>query len=274
MRLVILVASCIAFLSLVAARKGVGILDFSSSISVFFEGRDDAAKTQERNVLNKVEEMQSSTLAAAAPWSVAKAGVGAHTTSVPSDERKHTTQPIVTGTTVIGLKYAGGVMLAADTLASYGSMARYKDARRIQSVGENTLIGASGEVSDFQSVMETLENMNQEDLNADDGYRRSPSEVFNYLRAVMYQRRNKGNPLWNQLLIAGYKSDGKSKRRSSSIHFPLISLIHSRHSPIFLPPPPHPLPALSVLYISSLTFPIFILPFLPCVQRPFLATST
>ena len=57
----------------------------------------------------------------------------------------HTQQPIVTGTTVIGLKYKDGVMLAADTLASYGSLARYKDVRRLQRIGENTLIGGSGE---------------------------------------------------------------------------------------------------------------------------------
>lgn len=66
------------------------------------------------------------------------------------DSRQRTTSPIVTGTTVLGMKYKGGVMLAADTLASYGSMARYKDVRRIRQVGESTLIGASGEISDFQ----------------------------------------------------------------------------------------------------------------------------
>lgn len=45
--------------------------------------------------------------------------------------------------------------------------------------------------------------MDQSDVNEDDGYKRSPTEFFNYLRAIMYQRRNKGNPLWNQLLVAG-----------------------------------------------------------------------
>ena len=118
-----------------------------------------------------------------------------------------TSQPIVTGTTVIGLKYCDGVMLAADTLASYGSLARYTDVRRIQKVGKSTLIGASGEISDFQSVMDILDSMNREDINQDDGYTRSPEEVHGYLRSVMYQRRNKGNPLWNQLLIAGYRND-------------------------------------------------------------------
>lgn len=125
--------------------------------------------------------------------------------SAPS--RQHTTSPIVTGTTVLAVKYADGIMLAADTLASYGSMARYKDVRRLQKVGDNTIVGASGEISDFQSVVEMLDNMHQSDVNTDDGYVHTPAEYFSYLRAVLYQRRNKFNPLWNQLLVAGFHND-------------------------------------------------------------------
>ena len=129
--------------------------------------------------------------------------------AAPSAPTTRTQQPIVTGTTVLGLRYRDGVMMASDTLASYGSMARFKDVRRIRQVGSTTLIGGSGEYSDFQSVMEMLDGQHQEDLNEADGYTRNPSEIHNYLRAVMYQRRNKGNPLWNQLLVGGF-FDGKS----------------------------------------------------------------
>ena len=139
------------------------------------------------------------------------------------DTKSHTNSPITTGTTVLGLKYADGVMMASDTLASYGSLARYKDVRRLQKIGSCTIIGGSGEISDFQNILEDLNSMNQNDINQDDGYTRyfilctffviiftfittirTPSEFFNYLRVVTYQRRNKGNPLWNQLLIGGY----------------------------------------------------------------------
>ncbi len=67
------------------------------------------------------------------------------------------------------------------------------------------MVGASGEMSDFQSIMEMLETMNQADVNQDDGYSKTPAEIYSYLRAVMYQKRGKGNPFWNQLLIAGYR---------------------------------------------------------------------
>lgn len=130
--------------------------------------------------------------------------IAVHSATAPSDPSTRTQQPIVTGTTVLGLKYKDGVMLASDTLASYGSLARYKNVPRLKIVGEHTLIGASGEISDFQHIMEMLDSMHQEDLNLDDGYTRNPSEVYNYLRATMYQRRNKFNPLWNQLLVGGF----------------------------------------------------------------------
>ena len=58
----------------------------------------------------------------------------------------------MTGTSVIGIKYKDGIMIAADTLASYGSMARFRDTNRLLQVGQNTVIGASGEISDFQHV--------------------------------------------------------------------------------------------------------------------------
>lgn len=121
----------------------------------------------------------------------------------PSNPIGHTLQPIVTGASVLALKYKDGVMLAADTQASYGSLARYKNVERIKLVGYDTLLGASGEMSDFHAITDMLDDLKQDDMNQDDGYRRSPKEIFSYLRAVLYNRRGKGNPLWNQLIVGG-----------------------------------------------------------------------
>jgi 20S proteasome subunit beta 7 len=118
---------------------------------------------------------------------------------------QRTQRPIVTGTSVLGLKYKDGVMLAADCLASYGTLAMFKDVERITSVGENTIIGAGGEYSDFQKVQQLLGDLTGDDRNNDDGFTHAPSEIFNYLRSIMYQRRNKMNPLWNNLLVGGFK---------------------------------------------------------------------
>ncbi|CAB1103648.1 unnamed protein product [Ectocarpus sp. CCAP 1310/34] len=53
-----------------------------------------------------------------------------HAAAAMDGTRQYTSQPIVTGTSVLGIK--DGVMLAADTLASYGSLARYKNVERLK----------------------------------------------------------------------------------------------------------------------------------------------
>merc|ERR1740139_745388 len=116
-----------------------------------------------------------------------------------SHPNQQTRRPIVTGTSVLGIVYKDGVMLAADTLCSYGSMAKYKDARRLVPVNFNTLLGGSGEYSDFQAIIDLLKKNALEDrctsdtLYYDDGEEGAEKgecarEVWNYLRAVMYNR--------------------------------------------------------------------------------------
>lgn len=121
---------------------------------------------------------------------------------------KHTLSPIVTGSSVIGMKYNGGVILAADTLASYGSQKRYKDVSRLRTVGKYSLLGASGEMSDFQYMGDLLDELDTEDWLNEDGCSMGPHEYGSYIGRVMYNRRNKMNPLYNQFIVAGKKSDG------------------------------------------------------------------
>jgi len=142
-------------------------------------------------------------------------------TAMTFDEptRQHTLRPIVTGTSVLGVTYAGGVMLAADTLLSYGSMAKAQSVSRLKQIDSTlTVIGGSGEYSDFQQVIRTVQQKALEETTTsimDDLYDTSPGimnarTVWNYLRMVMYSRRNKGNPLWNELVVAGLDGQGKS----------------------------------------------------------------
>jgi Proteasome subunit len=71
---------------------------------------------------------------------------------IPPDQRRQLLKDmlvickhVVTGTSVIALKYKGGVLMAADTLGSYGSLARFTDQRRLASMHNTTLIGAGGD---------------------------------------------------------------------------------------------------------------------------------
>jgi len=116
---------------------------------------------------------------------------------------------MITGATVLALKYKDGVMMFADTLGSYGSMARFTDLQRIKKVNETTAVGASGEWSDFEYITKMMEEINIMDFEESDGRTMTPKEYHCWLSRVLYNRRTKVNPLWNQCVTMGYE-DGKS----------------------------------------------------------------
>jgi len=123
--------------------------------------------------------------------------------------RNRTTQPIVTGASVLAVKYIDGVMLMADTLGSYGSLSMFKHIERIKSVNSQTIIGASGEYSDFQYIEKILNQLTTQDFAAADGSQLTAAEIHAYLSRIMYNRRSKVNPLWNTVITAGV--DPKTK---------------------------------------------------------------
>lgn len=123
-----------------------------------------------------------------------------------ANPQQHTLQPICTGATVIGLKYDGGVMLAADTLVCYGNSSRYRDVCRMVKAGEFSLVGASGEFSDFQHLDKLIDELDNEDFLSEDGIKLGPKQYSSYIGRVMYNRRSKFNPLYNQFVIVGKKN--------------------------------------------------------------------
>lgn len=122
----------------------------------------------------------------------------------------HTQSPAVTGTSVLGVKFKDGVVIAADNLASYGSLARFTDVKRIRTFPPNTVIGFGGDVSDMQYLDRLLQS-----LDIRENYLSSTEHVLNaknlhtWLAKIMYKRRSDFNPLWNMLLVAGFDSDDK-----------------------------------------------------------------
>ncbi|KAL6214330.1 hypothetical protein ACLB2K_013766 [Fragaria x ananassa] len=91
-------------------------------------------------------------------------------------------------------------------LCSYGSTLRYKSVERMKPIGKHSLLGASGEISDFQELLKYLDELVLYDNMWDDGNSLGPKEIHNYLTRVMYNRRNKFNPLWNSLVLGGVKN--------------------------------------------------------------------
>ena len=75
------------------------------------------------------------------------------------------------------MKYDGGVVIAADTLGSYGSLARFTEIQRVIKVNETTIIGAGGDFADFQFLSDIIKQKQIDEECADDGFNLKP-KVF------------------------------------------------------------------------------------------------
>ncbi|KAJ1725686.1 Proteasome subunit beta type-7 [Coemansia erecta] len=118
-------------------------------------------------------------------------------------------QPTVTGTSVVAFKYKDGIMMATDCLASYGSMARFRDETRMTAVGKTTLLGMSGDTADFQHMKHTLNNLLTQEYDMDDGQNLGTRSIYKYISNIMYGRRTKIDPLWNSYVIGGIDNGEK-----------------------------------------------------------------
>jgi len=124
----------------------------------------------------------------------------------------HTQSPIVTGTSVLAIRYKDGVVIAADNLASYGSLARFTDVHRLKPFNRKAVVGFGGDVSDMQYLDRLLQSLDTEENYADttagasdesNASMMSAKNLHTYLSKVMYKRRSDFNPLWNAILVAG-----------------------------------------------------------------------
>eukprot|EP00667_Euglena_gracilis_P021828 EG_transcript_24062 len=116
---------------------------------------------------------------------------------------------MASGSSVLALKYKDGVLLATDTLLSYGSMAKCPAIQRIKVVGESTAIAATGDYADFQHMSALIEEALLQDMLCEDYCTLGPQEVHSWLSRVMYNRRCKFNPLLNTAIVVGFRH-GKS----------------------------------------------------------------
>jgi 20S proteasome subunit beta 7 len=82
--------------------------------------------------------------------------------------------------------------------------------KRLASFGDYTIIGAGGDMSDWQHIQHILESQIISEFNSDDGHTLSPEHIHELLARIMYSRRSKSDPLWNSLVVGGFKNGKKS----------------------------------------------------------------
>lgn len=121
----------------------------------------------------------------------------------------HTQTPIITGTSVLALKFQNGVAIAADHMGSYGSLLRFNNIERLVRVGAETIVGISGDISDLQYLERLLHQLetDEEVYDTDGGHGLRAPHVHEYLTRVLYNRRLKMDPLWNAVIVAGFNDD-------------------------------------------------------------------
>jgi 20S proteasome subunit beta 7 len=98
--------------------------------------------------------------------------------------------------------------------ASYGSLARFTDVKRLRIFNDATVIGFGGDVSDMQYLDRLLNSLDVKENFASPGHSLNAKNLHTYLSKILYKRRSDFNPLWNHILVAGF--DGNDKPFLSS----------------------------------------------------------
>ncbi|KAJ0170227.1 hypothetical protein K1T71_014155 [Dendrolimus kikuchii] len=122
--------------------------------------------------------------------------------------KAHSAAPITTTTTVIGVKFDKGCVIAADTLGSYGSLARFRDCSRVLKVNDLILLGSGGDYADYQYLKDIIEQKIIDEQCVGDGLQLKPRSLYCWLTRVLYNKRSKMDPLWNNYIVAGIQ-DGE-----------------------------------------------------------------
>jgi len=134
--------------------------------------------------------------------------------------------------------------------ASYGSLARFTGIKRIKQVGDHTIVGAGGDISDMQYLFDKLlesvlcvlsacwvyfsvigmtdlvgpYSIKEEYQN--DGHALRAPHIYSYLARVLYNRRCKFNFLWNSILVAGYDDE----KKPYTLPFPITISLLTNHA--------------------------------------------
>ncbi len=110
--------------------------------------------------------------------------------------------------TALGLKFKGGVVLAADRRVSYGTFVLSKSAKKVFLVNDRVGISTAGLPGDFQELIDVMKfNITLYELDLDK--KASPTNVAKLLSLLLYQGRFKG--IYYAELIVGGLEDGEPK---------------------------------------------------------------
>lgn len=126
---------------------------------------------------------------------------------------------VTTGSSVLGLAFDGGVIVAADTLVSYGSLARFKTCERIMVVNKHTLVAATGDYADYQYLTGIIKQKQIQEKQWDDGLHLYPHALHSWITRVAYNKRSKFEPLLCTWLVAGLQPNEQTDKLEPFLGF-------------------------------------------------------
>ena len=101
------------------------------------------------------------------------------------DPTSRTLQPSVTGSMIVGLCYKDGVLLAADTMGSYGGLRRFKDINRVIKINDNCMMAASGDLADFQELERiVMEQVREDEVCEEHGVTYNAKSLHSWLQCI------------------------------------------------------------------------------------------
>jgi 20S proteasome subunit beta 1 len=115
----------------------------------------------------------------------------------------HPAIPVDLGTTLVALKYKGGVILAADSRTSMASYVSHRCADKIVPLSSHCLVARSGSAADTQMLAHAAKQEIQ-DRYFRHGMRASVSQVARFMETIVGGNGNGSSELSVSLLIAGY----------------------------------------------------------------------
>ncbi|KAF9763743.1 putative proteasome subunit beta type-7 [Nosema granulosis] len=107
----------------------------------------------------------------------------------------------------IAFKFKDGIIMACDTQGSYGSLAKYRDIRRLVKLSPTTLSCFAGEVSDCQNLIGTLQMIIEEDKQ-----QMSPSGFHRLTQRIIYKARSRMEPYNVSVVIGGLQKDTSNEQ--------------------------------------------------------------
>lgn len=126
---------------------------------------------------------------------------------------------VTNGASVVGIAFDGGVLLAADTLVSYGSMARFMNCERIMVVNDKTVVAASGDYADFQYLTSIIKQKQIDEIQWNDGLELYPEALHSWITRVSYNKRSKFQPIWCTWVVCGLQPNEATGKNEPFLGF-------------------------------------------------------